>query len=125
MPAPACFACLSGKYTALDIPLAVMVIDEGAWDLLGDEGWGGCANGSVTAAGAACPCFAPAESKSMVQTLANLGVEVMLSPYLQFAVPWAERYAAGAAKKAFVSCAPALPPRRAWQSEAGKHHAVQ
>jgi hypothetical protein len=77
----------------LGIPLSMIVIDEGAWDLLGNEGWGGCSNGSVTMTGEACPCFANATA--MTSELKDMGIEVMLSPYLQFAVESSSNYPAG------------------------------
>ena len=30
---------IAHEYQRLDIPLSLMIIDEGAWDLLGNEGW--------------------------------------------------------------------------------------
>jgi hypothetical protein len=45
---------IAREYQRLHIPLSLMIIDEGAWDLLGNEGWGGCSNGSVTMTGEPC-----------------------------------------------------------------------
>ena len=73
---------IAKQYRALGIPLSMIVIDEGAWDLLGNEGWGGCSNGSITATGAPCPCFGPGAAEMVKQLsamniagLQNLGAE--------------------------------------------------
>jgi alpha-D-xyloside xylohydrolase len=91
---------IAKEYQRLGIPLSMIVIDEGAWDLLGNEGWGGCANGSVTAHGKPCPCFA--DAAAMSKELAAMGVEVMLSPYMQFAVESSTAYPTGKAGGMFA-----------------------
>ena len=96
---------IAREYKRLGIPLSVMVIDEGSWDLLGNEEWGGCENGTVTAAGKPCPCFAPCAA-DMTAALAELGVEVMLSPYMQFVVEDSTAFAAGNTTRAFALGAP-------------------
>ena len=91
---------IAHEYQRLDIPLSLMIIDEGAWDLLGNEGWGGCSNGSITATGEACPCFENATA--MTAELKSMGIEVMLSPYMQFAVEQSSNFPAGKAAGAFA-----------------------
>ena len=91
---------IAREYQRRDIPLALMVIDEGAWDLLGDEGWGGCAKGDETASGSKCPCWE--DAGAMVQELKAMGVEVMLSPYLQFILPSSKNFAQAKARGALA-----------------------
>jgi alpha-D-xyloside xylohydrolase len=98
---------IAKEYQRRDIPLSLMIIDEGAWDLLGNEGWGGCANGSVTASAAPCPCFA--DAANMTAELTHMGVEVMLSPYMQFAVQQSTHFKSGRAAAAFAVGVPGKP----------------
>eukprot|EP00040_Diaphanoeca_grandis_P027082 m.153121 g.153121 ORF g.153121 m.153121 type:complete len:789 (-) comp30831_c0_seq1:646-3012(-) len=88
------------EHVSRKIPLAVMVIDEGAWDILGNEQWGGCANGSITETGEPCPCWTNATN--MTAELSALGVELMLSPYMQFAVKESKNFPNGSAARAFA-----------------------
>ena len=98
---------IAREYRRLAIPLSVIVIDEGAWDLLGDEGWGGCANGSVTADGSPCPCFA--DAAGMTAELKKMGIEVMLSPYMQFAVEQSKNFPGGKRRRSFALGTPGAP----------------
>ena len=91
---------IAGQYRQLGIPLSVLVIDEGSWDLLGDEGWGGCSNGSMTADGKPCGCFAGCAAQ-MTQQLSAMGIELMLSPYMQFVVQKSKNFLPGANSSAF------------------------
>ena len=79
----------------------MLVIDEGSWDLLGDEGWGGCSNGSMTADGKPCGCFAGCAAQ-MTQQLSTMGIELMLSPYMQFVVQKSKNFVPGANSSAFA-----------------------
>ena len=79
----------------------MLVIDEGSWDLLGDEGWGGCSNGSMTADSKPCGCFAGCAAQ-MTQQLSAMGIELMLSPYMQFVVQKSQNFLPGANSSAFA-----------------------
>jgi alpha-glucosidase (family GH31 glycosyl hydrolase) len=90
-------------HARLGIPLAALVIDMGAWNVLGDEEWGGC---TAAPDGVSCQPLCWPDPAKMRRDAEAAGVQLILSPYFNIVDMRSVNYAPGVAARAFAMAPP-------------------